>query len=278
VGILKISKCSVDKFVNEIEIYKLLFSKMPKYIMQHLLSFSLPYHHYRPESEIGGQFLDLMLGCSNFLLVEKASGKSLKTWIQTNLEGRKESFKTYINHVILQVAYVLSLFEDYEIMHNDLHSGNLFVDEYETECLHELSVGSTRREFKSPIHVKIFDFDLSYSKELRNRDVPDKDHCAFFSICPYFQKNKDWNQFLFWTAREILMYGRGVLNENEISEFNKNLILLGDKNFLHTRFDRLVHPGIPCLKDRPGFPCLPMILDPEKGPKECLASFYQNKK
>ena len=85
-----------------------------------------------------------------------------------------------LQHLLSRVALVLIAFEKMGLMHNDLHTENIFI----------------QADDISDIKVKIFDFDNSFVKNGPKNVTLEMGGCAEFAYCNKFIKNKDWFTFV----------------------------------------------------------------------------------
>jgi hypothetical protein len=139
---------------------------------------------------------DLSLSDRIYVLVtEKAPGHTLHEWITSTLYTKlysEEDRKLFDRDVSLQVAHTLNVMAENLVMHNDLHNGNIFIEEVKEKVLYRLN----GEPFKSKYFVRIYDFDHSAVQgKIRNRKL-DNSLCLRFAECSYFTPKLDWFTFL----------------------------------------------------------------------------------
>jgi hypothetical protein len=89
------------------------------------------------------------------IVTEKLEGQTLNKWMGNLLENRDELAK-FCYDVLFQIAYTLLVFGDLGVMHNDLHTANVFAAEIpSTKLSYEIRPGFTvEKEVK--YYVKIY--------------------------------------------------------------------------------------------------------------------------
>jgi hypothetical protein len=156
---------------------------------------------------------------------------------------RTHSLKDFMADVLLQIAYTLVVFEDFGLMHHDLHSGNIFVEYLETPLHLSLNIGGGRTIVRDVnFFVQIYDFDQSTKVStgvnavvLENKLLENK-LCYMIGSCNQFHKNVDWFTVLHW----IHLHKPGTAIPNIADLVHPDL--LENKN--------LVHIGRPCTKNQ----------------------------
>ena len=126
--------------------------------------------------------------------------KPLGEWLQSEWYGWNSTEReAFISDVLLQVAYTLLVFEDIGLMHNDLHTGNVFVEELEQPL--NLSFGVTDEKSVSrdvSFFVRLFDFDHSAKVPTIHWDITVYNSllattmCRYVGECNNFRRNADW--------------------------------------------------------------------------------------
>lgn len=137
---------------------------------------------------------------ANLLVTKKAGGKELSKWLETEWHGWNQVEREhFISDVLLQIAYTLTVFEDVGIIHNDLHSGNVFVEQLDTPL--NLSFGITDKKTVSrnvSFFVRIFDFDHSakiatiHWDYIVHNNLLSSFLCKSVGECNEFRRNADW--------------------------------------------------------------------------------------
>jgi len=130
----------------------------------------------------------------HILLTEKIMGKTLKEYlINPHLLTKEDWFS-----ILFQLFYTLECFLEIKFMHNDLHANNIFIEKLpkkQTIC-YKVSIPSRNRGKKEikyfRLHtfyfLKIYDFDFSVSKNIRNTKVSsDTAMCLKKGACDTFR-------------------------------------------------------------------------------------------
>lgn len=165
-------------------------------------SFKLPSTEIKPYNtqlkEIGNQideFKDKLynLDEANLLITERSSGIELKKWIT----------KTTLLHdllsVIFQVLYTLNCFARIGLQHNDLHYGNIFIEDMGQSITLFYKRGPHQYiELTTRYIVKIYDWDRG---SILHPAVPSNleltgIYCKNFSTCEYYNPKFDCFQFV----------------------------------------------------------------------------------
>ena len=106
----------------------------------------------------------------NVLILEKGKGQKFEEWLK---EPHTElSWKT----VLFQIVWTLQVFSEYGLIHNDLHSENIFIEKLE-EPIWGIYFLNEKDYFVLPINyfVKIYDFDRSSVKKPKESPI-NKNH------------------------------------------------------------------------------------------------------
>jgi len=168
------------------------------------------------------------------LLTEKSQGKTINDILITrpSLEDWKEIF--------FQIIWTLICFGDVGLSHNDLHTGNIFVDVGEPET--RTYVYSSKLSFtvKSKYNVKIFDYDRSSKISTKadqchivNTRLSSRD-CKNFGLCNSYNPKRDITRVL----------GSAVYVANQINDENLLSLIseIADLDFLKS----LYYNGLLC--------------------------------
>lgn len=171
------------------------------------------------------------------------------------------------NAILLQCMYTLVYFEEIGLQHNDLHMGNIFVEENPSNI--SLKFNNNRTfEFSTKYLVKIYDFDFGSI-------VPTKFNYKTFypngriskyvgkTLCLYNKSNHGTRD----TAQFLLNYSQ--YSNTKLLQFLVMLSLPSD--LIKASNDRLLpHPGHPCKLTEKG---KYKIFDNIKSAKTVMSSF-----
>lgn len=101
----------------------------------------------------------------HILLLEKSKGRKLHDHIQSN----DLSWKDW-KAILFQLIYTIQCFLEIGFMHNDMHAGNIFVDEIpETSFVYFVNFGKKNMQcfnVKTKYMLRIYDFDFATYKSL----------------------------------------------------------------------------------------------------------------
>lgn len=100
--------------------------------------------------------------------------------------------------VIFQIIYSLAVMQKYRLIHNDLHFGNILVQNIGSKTRY-YKVGRTVYKITTPYQALIFDWDLSYSDELgKNKKISMENdvYCGQTNICNRFSEKFDLYMFM----------------------------------------------------------------------------------
>jgi hypothetical protein len=155
---------------------------------------------------------------AHVLVLEKGMGSDLQDWIANNVLDMN------FMSILFQVFWTIETFNEIGIRHNDLHFGNIWVEELETPQYYFYFVDQ-ETYFAVPIKyfVKVYDFDHTgvwssklvewtegkkgklVSSKLRNKDL-DRVFCKDFGQCN--TKNTKFDMFM--VLYEIYRRVRGI--------------------------------------------------------------------
>ena len=138
---------------------------------------------------------------ATLLVTQKAGGDTLKDWLCGAVFAAWSSQEQdlFLKDVLLQVAYTLVVFEDAGLMHNDLHHGNIFIEELQTPMEYSVQIGP-EYTVRRPLHffVRIFDFDRSAKSATKHfsgvyhNTLLSSYYCKNLGECNAFRVNVDW--------------------------------------------------------------------------------------
>jgi bisphosphoglycerate-dependent phosphoglycerate mutase len=134
----------------------------------------------------------------NMVVTKKAKGKKLMDWLMNPGLMMIPDLFNFIKDILLQIAYTLVNFEDFGLMHHDLHVGNVFVEELSTPLRYSVNVGEKIIVRDIKYFVQIYDFDHSmkvsteYNDTILHNNLLDTDFCLRLGECNRFYKSMDW--------------------------------------------------------------------------------------
>jgi len=143
------------------------------------------------------------------LLLEKAKGISLTDFLET-----KTYTKDDIRQILFQIMWTLQCFAQVGLMHNDLHTGNVFVDE-ESKPVTRIYVSEEYTyELESKYTVKIFDFDRAGKVSTKNNQCTitnlrlENFDCGSYGMCNApFDPHIDSVRLLFYVFHALAFHG-----------------------------------------------------------------------
>jgi hypothetical protein len=133
------------------------------------------------------------------LVTKKAKGMNLGDLLKSEkLPLEKDELVRFTEDILLQIAYTLVIFDDFGLMHHDLHAGNVFVEKLPIPLHYSINIGEKTIIRNINYFVQIYDFDHSMKVETKFSDtilqntLLDNDFCARFGECNKFNRNMDW--------------------------------------------------------------------------------------
>ena len=125
----------------------------------------------------------------SLLLLENTNGIKLSNWIIKN--KRILTFETELWNIIFQITaacYTMSLSK---MVHNDLHSGNIFIQDLGEITDFLYNINDEPLLIRTKYKVLIFDFDRSYARIFGDNPILTSETCDQTSQCNVFIENKD---------------------------------------------------------------------------------------
>jgi hypothetical protein len=125
----------------------------------------------------------------SLLLLKNTEGKTLRKWLSKKRDII--NFEEELWNVIFQITaacYAMSLSK---MIHNDLHAGNIFIQELDTITDFLYNINDIPILIRTKYKVLIFDFDRSYVKKLGENQILNSEICSNTSQCNEFIENKD---------------------------------------------------------------------------------------
>lgn len=100
--------------------------------------------------------------------------------------------------ILFEVFYTLAVFAEIGLVHNDLHAGNVFVEQYAQPQVNCYLVNGRVYRIVSKYQARIFDFDRGAklptqfdSTELRNTLLSRSHYCDFFGQCQSVDERRE---------------------------------------------------------------------------------------
>lgn len=100
------------------------------------------------------------------------------------------------NSILFQCLYTLCLMEYFQIMHYDLHFGNILMEVLDTPVCLSFRFDNNSVSFKTRYIPKFYDWDRGYIKSLDQNHVLDTSFSLANHVFNGFQVNKDYYQFV----------------------------------------------------------------------------------
>ncbi len=93
----------------------------------------------------------------DIIILRKSNGISLHKYITTKVFTQETLFG-----ILFQIIYTLICFKQYQLVHNDLHYGNVLIERLDTPVTIHYKISDKIYALTTTKLVKIFDFDRSY--------------------------------------------------------------------------------------------------------------------
>ena len=125
----------------------------------------------------------------NMILNEQIPSNSVK--FNSFLDKNIKKGILFLLPVIFQIftaCYSMSLSK---MVHNDLHAGNVFIEELKKEEVLEYNINSKKYKIKTKYKAFVYDFDRSYAESLGDNESLTDRVCDDNSQCNTFIDNKD---------------------------------------------------------------------------------------
>jgi hypothetical protein len=102
-----------------------------------------------------------------FFVTGSTTDESLQTLDKVLAEMNHDYERPYeFKQILFQVIYSLSVMDHFGIVHNDLHFGNVFVQELEKPKTLKFNIGKYRLNVTTKYLIKFFDWDRAYVESL----------------------------------------------------------------------------------------------------------------
>jgi len=137
----------------------------------------------------------------NIILNEQTPKGSIKfgTFLRNN-DKQKFSFFLPIIFQIFTACYAMSLSK---MVHNDLHAGNIFIEQLDKEDIFEYCINNNRYKIKTKYKVFLYDFDRSYVERFGNNEILTDALCNGSSQCNTYIENKDILKILCYIYNKV---------------------------------------------------------------------------
>ena len=133
----------------------------------------------------------------NILLLENMEDKmTLNRWMQANSRNYLEFW-----NVLFQIAVACHVMSLSKLVHNDLHSGNIFIKDLGVETTFVYNINGNEIVIKTRYQPLIYDFDRGYAEKFGNNEL--LDNCTKFSQCNIFIQNKDIVKILCYVYKYV---------------------------------------------------------------------------
>ena len=155
--------------------------------------------------------IDFNIKSYNMLLLENMEDKiTLNRWMQVNSRNYLEFW-----NILFQIAVACHVMSLSKLVHNDLHSGNIFIKDLGVESTFIYNIDYNEIVIKTRYQPLIYDFDRGYAEKFGNNEI--LDNCGRNSQCNIFIQNKDIVKVLCY----VYKYVENTI-KNEILELISN--------------------------------------------------------
>ena len=171
------------------------------------------------------------------IITEKSNGEVFGNWFETQIRGGEISDDGWKS--IVQVLSALTALETLEVAHNDLHLGNIFVEDLNGEVLEQFKYTYNDKELafgiRSNFRCAIYDWDRGYMQKLGNNPTLEENKdslCDITSQCNEYIAQREVTKFLIYILnyninnieREKIYTCMMGMNYNQINFFHKNIV------------------------------------------------------
>lgn len=159
---------------------------------------------------------------SNQLSKEKKLGILITNKPKGELFTLTELYERNISHkskiiILFQIIYSLAVMQQYRLVHNDLHPGNILVSVLDQEVEYVYVYKGKVFKIKTRYIPYLFDWDLAYSDFLGDNPKIESDYfCKDMNICNRFSKKMD--------IYILLCYLKNFSNTTNIDDIGKGLV------------------------------------------------------
>jgi hypothetical protein len=249
--IIKINELPVNECDNSLKIELLLYRN----VLNNLL-----YKNYTPHiiGYINDRTVEINNNLYDYLFLEMSDGHTLKHITNDTTTTLISTFdlNDFLG-ITFQLLYTLSVFNNILLSHNDLHPGNIIIENKFIN--YSYKINDKIYKLKCKYLIKLFDFDNSsiYNENInRNIKLDYKKHCEKYNICNSYNNN-DLYQILYILHE----YAQNTSYKNIINDLFDEFCVNNKYNKLYFRLD---------YNDN-------NILNNYKLPVECLQILSENK-
>ena len=142
--------------------------------------------------------------------------------------------------IYIQILYVLLVFEKFNFVHNDLHTGNIWIKKVKQRNINYEIYGK-KYSIKSSYKVILFDFDRSYWEPLKNNNNLDF-YCDRYQQCNENIEKRDLFTFICGNIRNMRNIAKLFIidsDDEEIIKLFKKNCYFKDKNSMLTFLDKI---------------------------------------
>lgn len=145
----------------------------------------------------------------------RSIGIPLSNWIQQRIHNGTFTNDGWV--CIIQVVSALAALEGYECAHNDIHHGNLFVEDghYNYRLVYDDQQQNVTTSLNCRMKVCLYDWDRSYVTDLGNNPLltnPQYDFCTHGAECNEYIPQRDLTKFML----HLLDYGVNAATRQSI--------------------------------------------------------------
>jgi hypothetical protein len=128
----------------------------------------------------------------NFIMIQKLSLTTVS--IDDFLVKEKEDISCEnILLILFQIAFACYTMSLCKLIHNDLHSGNIMLEELKKEEIFTYIINDKKYTFSTKYNIYVYDFDRAYCPRFgKNILLEDHDSCENNGQCNTFIENKDF--------------------------------------------------------------------------------------
>jgi hypothetical protein len=124
--------------------------------------------------------------------ISKHSTKLTRLLQNTYTYADPKDFGKILFPIIFQIAVACYSMSLSKMVHNDLHSGNIFVEQLSDPVTSIYVINNKKYTIKSEFKVYLYDFDRSYCERFGNNPLLTGDKCEYNSQCNEYIENKDF--------------------------------------------------------------------------------------
>ncbi len=135
----------------------------------------------------------------NIIATAKTQGNTLAKWVKNHIEIdstlKTKTLDSVAEVALIQLVSGLAALELFKCAHNDLHTGNVFIDEFKeakkvTYIYNGLKGAKSVFKINSNISALIYDWDRAYVNDLGDNNINDY-FCKDYSSCNEYVPSRD---------------------------------------------------------------------------------------